>query len=1231
MRILQVRFKNLNSLAGEWLIDFTHPAFTSDGIFAITGPTGAGKSTILDAICLALYGRTPRLNRVTKSMNDIMSRQTGECFAEVTFETQSGRFRCHWSQHRARRRADGELQAPRHEIADVDTGRIFEAKLRGVAEQIETATGMDFDRFTRSMLLAQGGFDAFLKADPDNRAPILEQITGTEIYSHISMRVHELRAAQRKQLELLQAELAGMALLSVEDEQQLRESLEQQQAIESGLTQQREQHQQAMHWLEGIARLEQSLQQVEEQQLDWRTRYEAFQPALAQLERANQALELQGAHAELLSLRREQQAEQQQHDECVQVQPQTRAMLQRTEQVVQQASVQLENQKAEQKAMQWVIRDVRALDIKLHATQAAMSAAQAELDEQQARLGRLQGRQSIDGSDLAASERAFEQLADQLVATQADEGLVEHLGAIRQRVDALKTLQCQQQAQEAAGRAAEAHYVEATQAWDAQQAILAQRHLALAQTQEALTQKQDELKHRLAGRQIADWHHALADDRERKQMLDKVSESIQIRAAEEWAQEGLVTRQALIAAEKTALEQQLQRHGEQQAALVREKQLLETQHALLQRIHDLDEARQSLQDGEPCPLCGAHEHPYAEGNIPAQDDTTAALQRVRDEERAANDVLAELRVNLAKAEKDMEHTASEQMQCSARMNNAEQVIRSGFKALAVDVGIDALAWVMPHLLEENSQRLAGALAVVQTAEVLDQAIVHLRQSLDQCRESLHQAERETQAAAHRNEAAVQNCTRLRDEGERVADQLAAAQHELAQVLAVYGVDHHLLDALDGVVQELTTRRQCWLERQQKKSALQQQMTALAQQIRHQAEQLAHANAGLVNQQQRLSELQRQQQGLAGERFALFADRQPDDEEVRLAQCVEQAEAFLDEQRQTHNQAAQQVAKLTQQIESLTQSMAVRAGRVLEVAARFVVRLAALGFADEAAYLAACLPEDERKQRMQQHRQLTTEQTELESRARDIAAQLAYERQRGLSDSPRDQLAQTLDGLMTQLRDLQQAIGANSLRLKDNELLRQQQHQRVQAVDAQKRECMRWDMLHELIGSADGKKYRNFAQGLTFEMMIGHANRQLQKMTDRYLLIRDVAQPLELNVIDNYQAGEIRSTKNLSGGESFIVSLSLALGLSHMASKNVRVDSLFLDEGFGTLDEEALETALETLAGLQQDGKLIGVISHVAALKERISAQIQVNPQAGGRSVISGPGCRRGGGVDQVGR
>jgi exonuclease SbcC len=99
-------------------------------------------------------------------------------------------------------------------------------------------------------------------------------------------------------------------------------------------------------------------------------------------------------------------------------------------------------------------------------------------------------------------------------------------------------------------------------------------------------------------------------------------------------------------------------------------------------------------------------------------------------------------------------------------------------------------------------------------------------------------------------------------------------------------------------------------------------------------------------------------------------------------------------------------------------------------------------------------------------------------------------------------------------------------------------------------------------------------------------------------------------------------KNLSGGESFIISLALALGLSGMASKNVRVDSLFLDEGFGALDDDALDTALGVLSGLHQQGKLIGIISHVPAIRERISAQIRVEKRSSGKSVLSAPGCRK---------
>jgi exonuclease SbcC len=202
----------------------------------------------------------------------------------------------------------------------------------------------------------------------------------------------------------------------------------------------------------------------------------------------------------------------------------------------------------------------------------------------------------------------------------------------------------------------------------------------------------------------------------------------------------------------------------------------------------------------------------------------------------------------------------------------------------------------------------------------------------------------------------------------------------------------------------------------------------------------------------------------------------------------------------------------------------------------------------------------------------------------------------------------------------QRIGALKQRLDDNDQAKKRLSEHQKAFDDQHTQFLRWKALDNLIGSYDGKKYRNFAQGLTFEIMIGHANHQLTLLTDRYLLVRDTQHPLELLVVDNYQAGEVRSTKNLSGGESFVVSLALALGLSTMASRKVRVDSLFLDEGFGTLDSDALEAALDALSSLHSHGKLIGIISHVPALKERIGTQISVQPISGGRSVLSGPGC-----------
>ena len=426
----------------------------------------------------------------------------------------------------------------------------------------------------------------------------------------------------------------------------------------------------------------------------------------------------------------------------------------------------------------------------------------------------------------------------------------------------------------------------------------------------------------------------------------------------------------------------------------------------------------------------------------------------------------------------------------------------------------------------------------------------------------------------------------------------------------------------ALLESLKSRLKAWQEQVKQKTDIEKQIAAIDSEVKRLDAVIDTQVKALAEKQETLERHKKELADGTEERKQLYGDKKPDDEDDRLNKAIADAEKAEKKARSLNSELQRKLTTAKTRVDSLKKSIDARLPELKKAETDFSVALTPTGFADEKAFLKARLSQEDRESLSARAKELDDAGTALKTKQKDRETRRRTEMAKNLTDKTLEELKPQFKEFEESLKELRNAVAGLKHKLSENTAAKERIKEKQSAIEVQKKEYHRWEKLHGLIGSADGKKYRNFAQGLTFELMVSHANRQLEKMTDRYLLIRDEQQPLELNVVDNYQAGEIRSTKNLSGGESFIVSLTLALGLSKMASRKVRVDSLFLDEGFGTLDEEALETALETLSGLQQDGKLIGIISHVSALKERISTQINITPVSGGRSSLSGPGCTK---------
>jgi exonuclease SbcC len=1232
MRILRLRLHNLNSLTGKWELDFTHPAFTSDGIFAITGPTGAGKTTILDAICLALYGRTPRLDRVTKGGNEIMSRQTGECSAEVEFATIKGIFRCSWYQHRGRKQADGALQPPKREMSDAETDKILTSKANEVARQVEECTGMDFDRFTRSMLLAQGGFAAFLQANQDERAPILEQITGSEIYTAISKQVHIRFTEERNKQDKLEEKTGAMQLLSSNEAAEIQQNLNKEQAEETRLNRAVEEKAAAMGWLNKIDTLHKELEQIRKEQEGLTLEEQAFAEDAARLKAARQALVLDGDYGQLVSTRKQQTEESTALDTLQQRLPAQEESLTQAEQRLVNSKEILAQSRKNREQGHAVIKQVRELDLRIREGDQVIRKTQATGHDLQQQNAAKQKQSQALKKELGLAQTRQKQSRAYLDSHQVDEQLVIDLAGICKSLERLKEVAEKQAALGPALEKAEQQVLQAAQNWqDKVQACTAtEKELAtLSQQRQEVKQETDA---RLQGRQQEELRQEQLRLAEQRNILGHLLETLHKKDSVEQELGKFRLRQTELAETMKQQDEQLRHLRLQRDQTRQEVDIRRTVVEQAMRIRDLEEERAHLRENTACPLCGSLEHPYAQGNTPPLNEYEKNLQTALAAEKQAELALSKAEIQAARMVQEEQNLGERIKEKQDNTLEAEEIITGLCREFA-NLGQGSEAGPHNDLRGEKTSALTARLTQLkerlttiqqqlEALEQLERKLARLSKSLEKQQATVNQAMQEQERSVHAKEQIEQECLRLSQEQQATAEELEQLRTLALAELAAYGITELRLPALPQLLTDLTRRKEGWQQQQKAFSVTGERITALQGELRELQAGMTARAAQLANIDQEITEANQQRQALTLERIHLFGEKNPDTEERQLAEAVSQAEARLHRDQEEQGRLLRECELTRTGIKERKESISKRNEVLVQLDNTFLQRLQENQYAHEAAWQAARLPAEEQASLQRKAETLHNRRTRLDERLQDRQTRLQEEEQIQLTEASPEELSKEHTDLVTASKQATERIGSLNQQLQADKEQRARQQDLLTSLDAQKKECLRWKELHDLIGSADGKKYRNFAQGLTFERMVFHANQQLTRMTDRYLLVRDQAQPLELNVIDSWQAGEIRSTKNLSGGESFVVSLALALGLSEMVGGNVRVDSLFLDEGFGALDEEALETALETLAGLRREGKLIGVISHVGALKERIACQLEVVPGTGGQSVVQGAGVRR---------
>ncbi|NBF13500.1 AAA family ATPase [Pseudomonas sp. Fl4BN1] len=1211
MKILAIRLKNLASLAGPFEIDFTAEPLASAGLFAITGPTGAGKSTLLDALCLALFGAVPRLNNIgretkvpeidseilTSDPRTLLRRGTGSGYAEVDFVGIDGRrYRARWEANRARDKANGKLQASRQNLSDLDSEQLLSNQSKSEYKQlIEARLGLNFEQFTRAVMLAQSEFSAFLKADDKERSELLEKLTNTSIYSQLGRRAYSKSKEAEDVHKELKAQASGIMPLEPEAraelDQHFSEAQQQLKSQQAQLKQLEAQH----SWLKELRQWQEAQQSAAEQLQVAEQQAQALAPERLRLQRLEQLAPqrhqfLRQAELEQSVAPLRQQIQQQAHQQT--------ELQQRQEPLQQQlldAGSALTQAQDQHRDSVPLLREAFAEQGNL--TRLAQSLAQASEQRERAEHASAQGQQGIQ--ELQEKQRLvaerLEQIAGQLQHSAALAPLSEAWNAYRERLQQLMLVgnRLNQGQAELPGLEQRANAA-------AEQLSEQRAHLELLYS-EAGAEPQ------AVAEQIELLGTLLQDNRKQQRAVEELLRLWTQQQELEQRSQALQDKQRTAATQREELNK-VGLHAKAELALA--EQTLSVTQALLERQRlarsaSVEELREQLQDDQPCPVCGSVEHPYHQPEALLQ----SLGRHDQDEEANARKAVDSLKEQLNELRAQVQGLIAQQkefLQQQEQLASQQQALAPSLQAHPLSASLldqeppKRDAWLRQQL--EQLQQSIGQDESRQGALLtLQKDAARLQQQLQQAVESSQQATQHLQ----------QQQQQLSADRQRLDEELAS----FSQLLPGTLLDGLRADPATTFMQldQQVLQRIEQLQAHQDEAEEQQQRQQLLE--KEQDRQLTRQQQ-LTDAQQQFSTLSEQQQACQATLSKLLGPHSSAERwQQQLDQAVEQARNAQATAQQQLQALHQQLIQLSVELKSREERLQALEGELQQLADSIEQWRARHPELDDAG-LQQLLELDEPQ--IQELRQ----RLQSNDKAIEQAKVLLQERQQRLEQHQAQHNGNLAAEQLTQaLADLQQHALASEqqvaeLRARQSEDQRRQEANQAlgQRISDAYGEWQRWARLNALIGSATGDTFRKIAQAYNLDLLVHHANAQLRQLVRRYRLKRGGSM-LGLLVLDTEMGDELRSVHSLSGGETFLVSLALALGLASMASSTLKIESLFIDEGFGSLDPESLQLAMDALDGLQAQGRKVAVISHVQEMHERIPVQIQVSRQGNGLSTL----------------